>query len=54
MDRPPRAGDPGNYNQFWFDRGTKVVSTRQSALVIDPPDGRVPALTAAAQKQQKS
>ncbi|MBZ5576737.1 MAG: hypothetical protein LAP40_09285 [Acidobacteriia bacterium] len=52
VDRPPRAGDPGNYNQFWFDRGTKVVPTRQSSLVIDPPDGRVPALTAAAQKQQ--
>ena len=52
VDRAPRAGDPGNYNQFWFDRGTKVVPTHQSSLVIDPADGRVPALTPAAQKRQ--
>jgi hypothetical protein len=42
VDRPPREGDVGNYNQFWFDSGTKVVSTRQTSLVVDPPDGRVP------------
>jgi hypothetical protein len=32
------------YNDFWWDRGTKVTSPRTS-LVVDPPDGRVPALT---------
>ena len=42
VDRPPAAGDVGNYNQVWFDSGTKVVSTRQTSLVVDPPDGRVP------------
>jgi hypothetical protein len=42
VDRPPAAGDVGSYNQFWFDSGTKVVSTRQTSLVVDPPDGRVP------------
>lgn len=42
VDRPPEAGDVGTYNQVWFDSGTKVVSTRQTALVVDPPDGRVP------------
>ena len=26
VDRPPKAGDVGNYNQVWFDSGTKVVS----------------------------
>src|SRR6185312_6885845 len=41
-DAPPKAGDVGNYNQVWFDRGTKVVGTMQSSLVVDPPDGRVP------------
>ena len=41
-EAPPRAGDVGNYNQFWFDSGERVVSTRRSSLVIDPPDGRVP------------
>lgn len=53
VDRPPQTGDPGSYNQFWFDRGTKVVPTKRSSLVIDPPDGRVPPLTAEAQKRQQ-
>lgn len=42
VDRPPADGGPGTYNQFWFDSGTKVVATRQTSLVVDPPDGRVP------------
>src|SRR3984885_12794464 len=39
VDRPPNAGDVGNYNQVWFDSGTKVVGTRQTSLVVEPPDG---------------
>jgi hypothetical protein len=42
VDRPPAAGDVGNYNQLWFDSGSKVVSTMQTSLVVDPADGRVP------------
>ena len=42
------------YNDFWWDRGTRVVPTRRTSLVIDPPDGRVPALTAEAQRRQAS
>ena len=42
VDKPPAAGDVGNYNQVWFDSGTKVVGTRQTSLVVDPPDGKVP------------
>src|SRR5438552_16716053 len=38
VDQPPREGDPGTYNQFWFDRGTKAVSTRRNSLIIDPSD----------------
>jgi hypothetical protein len=34
--------DIGSYNQFWSDSGTKVLPTRQTSLVVDPPDGRVP------------
>src|SRR3954468_4421859 len=41
-EAPPRSGDVGNYNQFWFDSGDRVVSTRRTSLVVDPPDGRVP------------
>ena len=33
------------YNDFWWDRGTVVVETRRTSLVVDPPDGRLPALT---------
>ncbi len=33
------------YNEAWFDRGTKIARTRQTSLVVDPPDGRVPPLT---------
>ena len=50
VDRPPREGDPGTYNQFWFDRGTNVVPTKRSSLVIDPRDGQIPGLTETAQK----
>ena len=41
-DGPARPGDVGSYNQAWFDSGTKVVSTRQASLVIEPANGRVP------------
>jgi hypothetical protein len=42
-DRPPRAGDPGTYNAVWRDPGKALTRT---SLIVDPPDGRVPALTA--------
>ena len=45
VDRPPRPGDPGTYNQFWFAGGTKVVGTRRTSLIDDPSDGRLPAYT---------
>src|SRR5262245_35817303 len=37
------------YNDFWWDFGTRV--SKQSSLVVDPPDGRVPALTPDAQQR---
>jgi hypothetical protein len=39
------------YNDFWWDFGKNIVSTKRTSLVIDPPDGRIPPLTAAAQKR---
>ena len=42
-DRPPPPGSTGAYNDFWFERG---VRTAQTAWVVDPPDGRLPAITA--------
>lgn len=38
-------GAPGFYNNFWLDGGTKTVGTRRTSLVVDPPNGRIPALT---------
>ena len=38
----PVGGNIGGYNQFWFDPGRRVLSTRQTSMVVDPPDGRVP------------
>src|SRR5436190_21017351 len=43
------AGNVGSYNDFWMDSGTRVVTTRQTSLVVEPEDGRVP-LTRAAEK----
>ena len=46
------AADVGQaYNEFWFDRGTKVVGTRRTSLIVDPPDGRIPPLTPAAHER---
>ena len=45
-------GAPGSYNNFWFDRGTAAVSTNRTSLVTDPPDGRIPPLTEAAQARR--
>jgi hypothetical protein len=45
------GGGVGNYNQFWLDSGTRVVSTRQTSLVVDPPDGRVPLRPAAEERR---
>ncbi len=35
------------YNDFWWDFGKRVA--KQTSLVVDPPDGRVPPQTEAAQ-----
>jgi hypothetical protein len=40
------------YNQFWFDRGSHIVESRRTSLIIDPPDGKIPPLTPEAQKRQ--
>jgi hypothetical protein len=43
-DREPQvtAGDPGTYNQVWFDPSSAVVPDRRTSLIVDPPDGRLP------------
>ena len=38
----------GTYNTFYREFGTRTVKTLRTSIVTDPPDGRIPALTAAA------
>ena len=35
-------GAPGSYNNFWMERGTTVLPTRRTSIIIDPPNGRLP------------
>src|SRR6266581_4702757 len=60
---PPKGGDGstgpaggvGGYNNFWLDPGssfTIVNGERRTSLIVDPADGRVPSLTAAARQRQ--
>jgi hypothetical protein len=39
------------YNNFWWDRGTKVIGDRRTSLILDPKDGKIPALTPEGQKR---
>ncbi len=41
-----------NYNEVWRDRGSTVVASRRTSLVVDPPDGRIPAFTPEARRNQ--
>jgi hypothetical protein len=41
----------GAYNEAWFDRGNRIVGTHRTSLVVDPPDGKIPAYTPEAQKR---
>jgi hypothetical protein len=50
-DGGPEADVARSYNEFWRDRGTKVIESRRTSLIVDPPDGKVPGLTPAAEKR---
>ena len=42
------------YNEFWWDRGVhaaRVNGRVRTSLIVDPPDGKIPALTADAQRR---
>ena len=39
----PRAeGGVLSYNEFWYERGIELTSDKRTALIVDPPDGRLP------------
>ena len=50
VDSRGRGEAPGSYNPFWIDSGTRTIDTRRTSLIIDPPNGRMPALTPAGQR----
>ena len=43
----------GDYNQFWYARGEELLDDRRTSLITDPPDGRIPELTEAAQQRNQ-
>jgi len=48
------AGNVGGYNNFWIDAGSSYVQIdgqKRTSLVIDPADGKVPQMTAAARER---
>jgi hypothetical protein len=47
-DQNAAADVASAYNEFWWDRGVhmaRVNGKARSSLIVDPPDGRMPALT---------
>jgi hypothetical protein len=59
---PPKGGDGtpgpygnvGGYNYFWLDPGSRytvVDGQIRTSIIVDPPDGRVPAMTAGARQR---
>ena len=49
VNYPPGGVVP--YNEFWYERGSTVIETRRTSLIVDPADGRLPPFTAEAQKR---
>jgi hypothetical protein len=52
MDGPPESIQPGlNHAQYLTDPGRRLAG-RRTSLIIDPPDGRIPAVTAEGKARQ--
>ncbi len=41
----PAGGNVGAYNSYWTEQHTRVVPTRRTSLIVDPPNGRLPEMT---------
>jgi hypothetical protein len=47
----PRAeGGVLSYNEFWYERGAQLTKDKRTALIVDPPNGRIPFTEAARRK----
>jgi len=50
MDGPPEEIRPGlTHAQYWTDPGRRLAEGYRTSLIVDPPDGRIPAPTQAGQ-----
>jgi len=39
----PRAqGGVLSYNEFWYERGSKLTNDKRTSLIVDPPSGTIP------------
>jgi hypothetical protein len=54
MEGPPDPNAPANlvHAEYLTDPGRRVDESKRTSLIVDPPNGRLPALTAAAQERQ--
>ncbi len=50
-DQPPPEGNVGAYNAFWLDFGTRVNDDRRTSLIIEPANGKLPALADGVRQQ---
>ncbi len=41
----------GDYNQFWYDRGSEILDSNRTSLITYPADGRIPELTEQAEQR---
>jgi hypothetical protein len=51
------SGETGGYNALFIDRGSemaRVDGVKRTSLIIDPPDGKIPPLTAEARDRLRS
>ena len=51
------AGNVGGYNAFWIDPGEsnfEIDGKYPTSIIIDPPNGRYPAITEAAQERRRN
>jgi hypothetical protein len=51
FDRAGSLPGVGAYNEFWMERG---ALNHRTSLVIDPPDGKIPAMTDAGQARARA
>lgn len=52
---PDKGADPGAYNYFWLDFGSQALPIDgkvRTSIIIDPPNGQMPALTEAGKQRR--